>query len=201
MNDQHLILAKKMARRCLHGVDDLTDDAAWAVASPLLRENIIANVELAASHFAERDNEYVRLANRDLGRVYDHNQRLTLAMTELLNACHADFGVPDEGDGDDEPVGASTERPMALQFGMLRRAAAAAASTGGDLLWGVHLRGPDDIVPAESYAKALEVCDFWLAEDRKNAADPNMPMISAVPVLWTFGAAEHTADLAKGGGQ
>lgn len=53
------------------------------------------------------------------------------ALTELIDACEADCGVPDEGDGDDEPVGWSGERPMALQFGMMRRARAALVNGRG----------------------------------------------------------------------
>jgi hypothetical protein len=52
------------------------------------------------------------------------------ALTEILIACEKDCGRPTPDDGDDEAVGASKGedgeiKPMALTFGMLRRARAA----------------------------------------------------------------------------
>jgi hypothetical protein len=53
------------------------------------------------------------------------NVRLRKALLKITEACEADCGVPSEDDEDDEPVGASADGPMALTFGMLRRARAA----------------------------------------------------------------------------
>lgn len=52
------------------------------------------------------------------------NAKLKASLRELTEACESDCGVPDENDGDDDAVGASMEGPMALTFGMLRRARA-----------------------------------------------------------------------------
>lgn len=57
-------------------------------------------------------------------------EALRAALSELLKACEEDCGVPTEDDEDNEPVGASIDRPMSLTFGMLRRARAALASAG-----------------------------------------------------------------------
>lgn len=63
-------------------------------------------------------------------------ERMREALTELLDACEKDCGVPTEIDEDDEPVGAGQNddgsiKPMALTFGMLRRARAALADQKG----------------------------------------------------------------------
>lgn len=57
----------------------------------------------------------------------DEVVRLVKAATEIINACEEDCGVPDAGDEDDEAVGASSEREMALTFGIMRRVRAALA--------------------------------------------------------------------------
>ncbi|QDH50393.1 hypothetical protein [Caulobacter phage KcrB] len=51
-------------------------------------------------------------------------ERLVEAAWALLAVCHSDFGVPDEDDGDDEPVGTG----MAVKFGHMRRLAEALAT-------------------------------------------------------------------------
>jgi hypothetical protein len=54
------------------------------------------------------------------------------ALREITEACEADCGVPAADDEDDEAVGASANGPMALTFGMLRRARAALAPPRND---------------------------------------------------------------------
>lgn len=75
------------------------------------------------------------LAERDTAarvkKLYD-------ALLELTAACEADAGKPGPNDEDDEPVGwqggsgadgvEEQAKPMALTFGMMRRARAALAS-------------------------------------------------------------------------
>jgi len=63
------------------------------------------------------------------------------------------------------------------------------------LLWAVHVRGADDIHPAESYEAALATCDALLAEDRRLPLDEFKPMFSAVPMIWPGSAEEHAAAL------
>jgi hypothetical protein len=60
------------------------------------------------------------------------------ALTELLDACEADNGVPDAGDDDDESVSASMPgkggaiTESVLTFGKMRRARAAIAKATGE---------------------------------------------------------------------
>ncbi|RAK51620.1 hypothetical protein DJ017_17445 [Phenylobacterium soli] len=56
-------------------------------------------------------------------------EKLREALEELLSACEADFGVPDDGDEDDEAVDGGEGGDMAVTFGMLRRARAALSTT------------------------------------------------------------------------
>lgn len=62
--------------------------------------------------------------------LQDREARLRAALVELLDACVEDFGPGDDGGEDDEPVGGGkhddgSNDPMAITFGMLKRAAAA----------------------------------------------------------------------------
>lgn len=62
--------------------------------------------------------------------LINERDEVEAALRELLEACEKDCGVPSPDDGDDEAVGAGKDgdgaiKPMALTFGMLRRARAA----------------------------------------------------------------------------
>jgi hypothetical protein len=67
----------------------------------------------------------------------------------------------------------------------------------GSPLWMVHVRGPDELVPCESYEQALELADALLAIDRKYAANPLMPMFGAVIGLWPYSREAHAEGLAR----
>lgn len=72
--------------------------------------------------------------------------------------------------------------------------AAAAASPlpegGRDILWMMHVRGPDDIYPAPDYETAVTWCDY--VNDVLAKAVPEV-MTKAVPAIWT-GTPESHAD-------
>jgi hypothetical protein len=85
-----------------------------------------AAVQRADARFIALANPSTILAMLDReAALLTERDALRAALLELLGACHEDAGVPDSGDEDDEPVGWSDQRSMALTFGMMRRAAAA----------------------------------------------------------------------------
>lgn len=53
------------------------------------------------------------------------------ALARLTAACVEDFGRPDDGDEDDEPVGRGIDSEMAVKFGHIRDALAALARVEG----------------------------------------------------------------------
>lgn len=61
---------------------------------------------------------------------------------------------------------------------------------GGDILWMMHVRGPDDIYPAPDYETAVAWCDY--VNDVLAKAVPEV-MTKAVPAIWT-GTPESHAD-------
>lgn len=70
-----------------------------------------------------------------------------------------------------------------------------------EMLWCMHVRGPDDVYPAPDYAAALkwsdtanELCEQARA---KHPGDDNVPRLRAVPAPWPWDAASHAAGLAK----
>lgn len=73
------------------------------------------------------------LAARSAPPAGEGVEALREALTELLTACEADFGVPDEHDEDDEPVGAGENSEMAIKFGHLRRARSILSTLSGGL--------------------------------------------------------------------
>lgn len=64
-------------------------------------------------------------------------------------------------------------------------------------LWCCYVRGPDDLVPTPDYESAVALADWFTAVDRGNIADEMCPLFSAIPMLWTYGAEEHAAWLAR----
>lgn len=69
-------------------------------------------------------------AERERDALEARVAELEAGLREITDACEADCGVPDADDEDDEAVGSGLEadgvtiRPMALTFGILRRARA-----------------------------------------------------------------------------
>ena len=63
------------------------------------------------------------------------------------------------------------------------------------LLWCLHVRGPDDIVPVRSYREARALADWFTAVDRGNMADERCPLFAAVPAIWPWSAERHAASL------
>lgn len=61
---------------------------------------------------------------------------------------------------------------------------------GGDILWMMHVRGPDDIYPAPDYETAVAWCDY--VNDVLAKAVPEV-VTKAVPAIWT-GSPESHAD-------
>lgn len=71
--------------------------------------------------------EYIEAVDpQTLKIILGHLAHVTGILREITDACEKDCGVPTDEDGDDEPVGLGDSGPMALTFGMLRRAREAA---------------------------------------------------------------------------
>lgn len=64
--------------------------------------------------------------------------------------------------------------------------------SGEDILWMMHVRGPDDIYPAPDYETAVAWCDY--VNDVLAKAVPEV-MTKAVPAIWTLSPQEHAAYL------
>ena len=63
----------------------------------------------------------------------------------------------------------------------------------GEVLWMMHVRGPDDIYPAPDYATAVQWCDYVnyeLTEGRFKV------LLRAVPAFWTGSPESHAEGLA-----
>lgn len=80
------------------------------------------------SHFYTA--KVISAAMVEISRLRMEKGRCLHALAAITDACEADCGVPTDQDGDDESVGAGGDgkggiEPMALTFGMLRRARAA----------------------------------------------------------------------------
>lgn len=69
---------------------------------------------------------------RHVAASESRTRELEGALEEITVACEADFGAPDDGDEDDEPVGRGMDSDMAVTFGILRRARTALRTTGGE---------------------------------------------------------------------
>lgn len=66
-----------------------------------------------------------------------------------------------------------------------------------DILWAVHVRGPDEIWAMPDYDTAVKHCD-WLACDPKMLPkDKLSPFISGVPCIWPGTPEEHAAEIAE----
>ena len=85
-----------------------------------------------------------------------------------------------------------TETAQEAADGWNRRAAPASPlpEGGGDILWMMHVRGPDDIYPAPDYETVVAWCDY--VNDVLAKAVPEV-MTKAVPAIWT-GTPESHAD-------
>lgn len=85
-------------------------------------------------------------------------------------------------------------KAMIRQFyrAMLSAAPASPLPGGGDILWMMHVRGPDDIYPAPDYETAVAWCDY--VNDVLAKAVPEV-MTKAVPAIWTLSPQEHAAYL------
>lgn len=105
---------------------------------------LAAEVERLTGQHANTQNVALDLKGR-AESAEEKLSALSRAARALLAACHEDFGVPDEGDEDDEAVGASLEGPCAVQFGHMRALSDALASV-------------DRTVPAEE-GKPAELCE------------------------------------------
>lgn len=77
---------------------------------------------------------------------------------------------------------AAVEREVLKRLGMPAPAA---------MLWCCHIRGPDDMVPTQSYQEALALADEMLKFDRRPDIGENGPYASAVPALWPYGPEAH----------
>ncbi|MFG1302209.1 hypothetical protein V5F49_20690 [Xanthobacter sp. V3C-3] len=66
------------------------------------------------------------------------------------------------------------------------------------ILWCAHVRGPDDVVAATSYADATALCDEINGVAKKVAHLDVMCV--AYPAVWPWDEASHTASLATGNG-
>lgn len=67
-------------------------------------------------------------------------------------------------------------------------------------LYGVSVRGPDDLIACRNYPEAVEVAsalnaDF--AEHVRSAHHPFDPLMWASPVVWPHNSTLHAADLAN----
>lgn len=65
------------------------------------------------------------------------------------------------------------------------------------ILWCLHVRASDDVYPTRSYEQALQFAD-WITDrfDRfKQADDPNMPYLRAIPAIWPWDEASHAAGI------
>jgi hypothetical protein len=69
-------------------------------------------------------------------------------------------------------------------------------------LWAVHVEGPDDVIAAadraEANTKAAEINQAWEEFRQRPDASENDPRWRAVVVPWTYGAAEHAEEIARG---
>lgn len=66
-----------------------------------------------------------------------------------------------------------------------------------DILWCVHVRGPDDLQAVASYADAVRLSDglnWWWQALPLTEHDP---IISAVPMVWDGTPEQHATSLAK----
>jgi hypothetical protein len=66
----------------------------------------------------------------------------------------------------------------------------------GKLLWCCHVRGPDDVHPAESYEQAREWADeinFELAPHKGVERHKHAPVIIAAPRIWPWSPEQHAA--------
>lgn len=68
--------------------------------------------------------------------------------------------------------------------------------TDPELLWCVHVRGPDDLIPAMDYEDALKICDRLAESDAQHAGDASAPMLRAVPRLWPGSPQQYAEVLA-----
>lgn len=82
-----------------------------------------------AAHLSEQESLRASAEQSDFRKLQAREAALREALTELLGACVEDFG-PGDDEKDNEPVGSGLKingapDPMAITFGMLKRAAAA----------------------------------------------------------------------------
>lgn len=120
------------------------------------------------------------------------------ALDQFLVACEADFGVPSEQDGDDEPVATGTHGPSKVTFGHLREARKAV--DGGSIPpW----RGLGEIVAAEREACAQIADSYgregeWVAKEyAAETADELAARIRARAALSGSGAEAGGQDAAR----
>lgn len=97
---------------------------------------------------------------------------------------------------DDVPLNVKmTVMPHHIDALLDRLSKAAPASPlpgGGDILWMMHVRGPDDIYPAPDYDTAVAWCDYVNDVLAKRLPDV---MMKAVPAVYPRTREEHAAGL------
>ncbi len=70
------------------------------------------------------------------------------------------------------------------------------AKASEDVMWAVHVEGPDDIVARADYAAALEMATDL--NDYYNRFKDSEPAIVAKVIEWPFSEVGHGQELAKG---
>lgn len=75
---------------------------------------------------------------------------------------------------------------------LLAAAPASPLPGGGNILWMMHVRGPDDIYPAPDYDTAVAWCDYVNDVLAKRLPDV---MMKAVPAVYPRTREEHAAGL------
>lgn len=70
------------------------------------------------------------------------------------------------------------------------KAEAGAKLADSDVLWALHIVGPDDVVPAPSRELAQQAADLFNATFPQSD-DPNWPRVSAAVIEWPHGSKEH----------
>lgn len=71
-----------------------------------------------------------------------------------------------------------------------------------NLLWAVHVEGPDDVIAAadraEADAKAVEINAAWETFSQRPDASDNDPRWHATVVPWEWSAEDHAEEVARG---